>query len=320
MRVFVTGATGFIGTAVVAELVGRGHQVVGLARSARSAAALTAAGAVPHRGSIEDLGSLRAAAADADGAVHLAFFHAFSQASPATRLRVLAGGRPRGIGLRFLAAMVGADRRALETLGGALHGTDRPLVAAFATMALTPGRRGTEEDGPDPEAVGGPRGATEQTMHDLAARGVRSSVVRLPPVVHGDGDHGFLDQMVTAARKAGVVSYAGDGQNRWPAVHRLDAARLFVRALEQGEAGSTYHGVAEEGVPFLDIASALGRGLDLPVAAATPAELTARLGFLAPFVGVDNPVDSTSTRARLSWAPTGPTLLEDLEHGSYVAR
>ena len=318
MRVFVTGATGFIGSAVVAELLRRDHQVVGLARSARSAAALTAAGAVPHRGSIEDLDSLRAGAAAADGAVHLAFFHAFSQASPATRLRVLAGGRPRGIGPRFLAAMVGTDRRALETLGGALRGADRPLVAAFATMALTAGRRGTEDDAPDPDAVGGPRGATEQTMHELAARGVRTAVVRLPPVVHGDGDHGFLHQLGTAARKAGVVGYAGDGQNRWPAVHRLDAARLFVQALERGEAGSTFHGVAEEGVPFLDIAGALGRGLSLPVAAATPAELAARLGFVAPFVGVDNPVGSDATRARLAWAPTAPTLLEDLGQGSYV--
>jgi nucleoside-diphosphate-sugar epimerase len=320
MRVFVTGATGFIGSAVVEELIGNGHEVVGLARSAAAAASLTAAGVIPHRGTIEDLDSLRAAAAGADGAVHTAFFHQFSHARLRTRLRVIAGGSPRGTVSRFLATMVDTDRRAIEAIGTSLAGPDRPLVAAFGTLALTAGRTGTEDDEVDPDSVGGPRGANERAMTGLADRGVRTSIVRLPPIVHGDGDHGFLTQLVSGAREHGVADHAGDGRNRWPTVHRLDAARLFVQALEKGAAGSRFHGVAEEGIPFHDIAGAIGRRLDVPVAAATPAELRARYRYLAMFLGVDNPASSAATRARLGWEPTHRTLLDDIEHGSYVPR
>lgn len=318
MRVFVTGATGFIGSAIVRELLDNGHEVVGLARSDAAAASLTAAGATPHRGSVEDLDSLRRGAAGADGAIHTAFFHEFSHAGFGTRLRVLLGGSPRAIVPRFLAATLGADRGAIETIGHALSGPDRPFVAAFGTMAMSPGRLATEDDDVDPGSVGGARGATERAMLDLAAEGVRASVVRLPPVVHGDGDRaGFLPRMVAAARKSKVSSYAGDGGNRWPAVHRLDAARLFVRALEKGEAGARYHAVAEEGVPVLRIAASIGRHLDVPLKGATPEEVASRFSFLAPFLGVDNPSSGASTKQRLGWDPIGPTLLDDLDAGSY---
>jgi nucleoside-diphosphate-sugar epimerase len=317
MRVFVTGATGFIGSAVVRELLDRGHEVVGLARSAAAAESLVASGAIAHRGSIEDLDSLRTGAAGADGAVHTAFFHRFTHAGLRTRLRVVLGGSPRATGSRFLAAMLAADRAAIEAIGTSLTGTDRSLVAAFGTLALAPGRLGTEDDDVDPGSAGGPRGAAERTMSELADRGVRTSVVRLPPVVHGDGDRGFLPQLIAAARKHGVAAHAGDGSNRWPSVHRLDAAELFVRALERGAAGSRHHAVAEEGIALRDVAGVIGERLGVPVASASPAEIAARYGFLAPFLGVDNPVSSAATRARLGWSPTRRPLLDDLRDGAY---
>ena len=320
MRVFVTGATGFIGSAVVKELVEGGHEVVGLARSDTAAASLARAGATPHRGSVEDLDSLRRGAAGAHGAIHTAFFHEFSHASVATRLRVMLGGSPRGIVNRFMAAALGADRNAITAIGEALTGPDRALVAAFGTMALTPGRLATEDDQADPDAAGGPRGATERVISDLAERGVRASVLRLPPVVHGDGDHaGFMPRMIGAARKNKVSGYAGDGRNRWPAVHRLDAAHLFVQALEKGDAGARYHAVAEQGIPVADIAAAIGRALDVPVASATPEQVAKRYGFLAPFLGADNPVSSTLTQNRLGWEPTRRALLDDLQYGDYFS-
>jgi nucleoside-diphosphate-sugar epimerase len=317
MRVFVTGATGFIGSAVVAELLRGGHEVVGLARSDAAAAALTKAGATPHRGSTEDLDSLRAGAARADGAIHTAFFHAFTHASLGTRLRVMLGGSPRRIFPRFMAATLETDRQALRAIGTALAGPDRPFVAAFATMALAPGRLGTEDDDIDPGSTGGQRGAAERIMAELAENGVRTSVVRLPPVVHGDGDHGFLPQMITAARKNQVANFAGGGQNRWPSVHQVDAARLFVQALEKGEAGSRYHAVADEGIPLADITAVISRRLGVPAATATPAELQARYSWLAPFMATDNPTSSGLTRTRLGWEPTRSALLDDLQHGSY---
>ncbi|WNV86084.1 SDR family oxidoreductase [Umezawaea sp. Da 62-37] len=318
MRVFVTGATGFIGSAVVAELIANGHEVLGLARSDAAAESLKAAGAIPHRGSTEDVDSLRAGAAQADGAIHTAFFHAFSHASLGTRMRVVLGGSPRNVVSRFLAATLATDLGAINAIGGSLTGPDRPFVAAFGTMALAPGRLGTEDDEIDPRSVGGARGAAEQAMRDLAGRGVRTSVVRLPPVVHGDGDRGgFLPMMIAAARKHGVVSHVGDGGNRWPAVHRLDAARLFVQALEKGDAGSRHHAIAEEGVPVIDIATAIGRRLDLPTRSATPGEIKAGYGFLAPFIGTDNPTSGAVTKARLGWEPTHRSLLDDLRDGTY---
>jgi nucleoside-diphosphate-sugar epimerase len=242
MRVFVTGATGFIGSAIVRELIGHGHDVIGLARSDAAAAALTAAGASPHRGSVENPDSLRRGAEAADAAIHTAFFHQFSHASVATRLRVVLGGSPRRVVPRFLQATLDADRTAITTIGQAL-GTGRPFVSTFGTLALPAGRLATEDDEIDPDGIGAPRGASEQAVADLAGGGIRASLVRLPPIVHGDGDHGFLPQIIGFARKYGVSGYAGDGRNRWPSVHRLDAARLFVLALEDGEPGSRYHGV-----------------------------------------------------------------------------
>jgi len=317
MRVFVTGATGFIGSAVVQELIGAGHQVVGLARSDAAVKSLAAVGVEAHRGALEDLKSLRDGAAGADGVVHTAFFHEFTHASLSTRLRVIFGGSPRALVSRFIGAAVEIDRRAIETFGAALEGRGGPLVVAFGTMALTPGRLATEEDAPDPSSVGGPRGATEAAMQALASRGVRASLVRLPPVVHGDGDRGgFVPRLIGIARKKGVSSHVGDGRNRWPAVHRLDAAHLFRLALEKGEAGARYHAVAEEGVPVRDIAGVIGRRLNVPVVAKSPEEAAGLFSWLAPFLPVDNPVSSQQTRERLGWQPKQPDLIPDLD-GTY---
>ena len=319
MRVFVTGATGFIGSAIVRQLLDSGHQVVGLARSDEAAAALTAAGATPHRGSIEDLDSLRRGAEQADGVVHTAFFHAFTHAGRGTRMKVLLGGSPRRIGQRFMATTVGTDRRAFETLGAALAGADRPLVATFGTMGLTAGRTATEDQPADPDSVGGGRSASEAAALALAERGVRVSVVRLPPVVHGAGDRaGFLPQMIGVARKNNASLYVGDGLNRWGAVHQVDAARLFVLALENGPAGGVYHGVAEEALRVIDVAGGIGRRLGVPVKSVTPSEAATRFSWIAPFVAVDNPASSDLTRARLGWEPTQPGLLEDLAGEHYV--
>lgn len=307
MRVFVTGATGWIGSAVVPELIAAGHQVTGLARSDSSAAALTAAGAQVHRGTIDDLDGLRRAAAAADGVIHLAFQHdiAFS------------GGFP---------AAAAADRRAAETFGEALAGSGRPFVLASGLLGLTPGRVATERDGraPDPAATppsGGasPRLATAQLTLALADRNVRSAIVRLPPTVHGDGDHGFLPTLVGIARDKGVSGYVGDGSNRWPAVHRLDAAHLFRLALEQAPAGSALHAVADQGVPIRAIAEVIGRHLDLPLAAIPPAAAGEHFGWLAGAIASDSPAASTLTRDLLGWHPTQPGLIDDLDKGHYFA-
>lgn len=318
MRVFVTGATGFIGSAIVEELLGAGHQVTGLARSDASAGKLTAAGAEVYRGSLEDLDSLRRGAADSEGVIHLAFFHEITHMSLSTRLRVMLGGSPGGIVARYVEAAVAADRRALETLGEALAGSDRPLVAAFGTLGMTPGRLATEEEASDPNAVGGPRGKSEETMQALAARGVRAAVVRLPPLVHGPGDRaGFAPRLIGVARKKGVSAYVGDGLNRWPAVHRLDAAHLFRLVLEQGVAGGRYHAVADEGVPFREIAEVIGQRLNVPVAPKSPEEAAKLFSWLAPFLPVDNPASSKLTQEQLGWEPTQPGLMADLEQGTY---
>src|ERR1700737_3087178 len=260
MHVFVTGASGWIGSAVVPELIGAGHQVTGLARSDASAAALTAAGAQVHRGTLDDLDGLRSAAAASDGVIHLAFKHdiAFS-------------GDFQGA--------ADADRRAVETLGEALAGTDRPFLVASGTLGVSPGHLATEQDGhgsnPAVATWGdGPRTRweTAEFVLSLASRGVRSSVVRLPPTNHGDGDHGFIATLVGIARDKGVSGYIGDGANHWPAVHRLDSARLFRLALENAPAGSTLHAVADQGVPIRDVAEVIGRHLGIPVAAISPEE------------------------------------------------
>ncbi len=291
MRVFVTGASGWIGSAVVPELLGAGHQVVGLARSDASAAALTAARAEVHRGSLDDLDSLRAGAAASDGVIHLAFIHDFTQ----------------------FETSVQADARAIETMGAALAGSGKPLVIASGTPAL-PGRVATERDELPSEGPAAARAANARVTLGLAARGVRSSVVGLPRSVHGDGDaHGFVPRLIGLARDRGVSGYVGDGSSRWPAVHVLDAAHLFRLALEQAPAGSMLHAVGDEGVPVRDLAAAIGRHLNLP-AAALPAE---DFGFLGMLLAVDQPASSALTRALLGWQPTQPGLIEDIDKGHY---
>ena len=305
MRVFVTGASGWIGSAVVPELLGAGHQVLGLARSDASAAALAAAGAEVRRGNLDDLDSLRNAAAESDGVIHLAFKHesAFS-------------GDFQGA--------ADADRRAVETLGAALAGSGRPLLIASGTLGLAPGRVATERDGhgSDPAVAGlgaGPRTrwATAELVLSLASRNVRSSVVRLPPTNHGDGDHGFIAALVGIARAKGVSGYIGDGSNRWPAVHRLDSGHLFKLAIDGAPAGSTLHAVADEGVPVRDIAEVIGRHLRLPVVSIEPGEAREHFTWLADFLAADSPASSELTRELLGWRPTQQGLLEDLDRGHY---
>jgi len=305
MRVFVTGASGWIGSAVVPELIGAGHQVIGLARSDASADALSAAGAQVQRGTLDDLDGLRDAAGASDGVIHLAFKHelAFS-------------GDFEGA--------ADADRRAVETIGEALAGSDRPFVIASGTLGLAPGRLATEQDGHGPasDVAGlgnGPqtRRGTAELVLSLGSRGVRSSVMRLPPTNHGDGDNGFLAFLVGIARETGVSGYIGDGTNRWPAVHRLDSARLFRLAVEQAPAGSTLHAIADEGVPIRDIAEVIGRHLQLPVVSIAPEDAGEHFAWMAGFLAADSPASSALTRELLEWQPTQPGLIADLDQGHY---
>ncbi len=305
MRVFVTGASGWIGSAVVPELLGAGHQVIGLARSDASADVLTAAGAEVHRGTLDDLDSLRDAAGASDGVIHLAFKHdlAFS-------------GDFQGA--------ADADRLAVEALGETLAGSDRPLLIASGTLGVAPGRVATEQDGHDSNPAvaawgGGPRTrwATAEYTLSLASRGVRSSVVRLPPTNHGDGDNGFIATLVGIAREKGLSGYIGDGTNRWAAVHRFDSARLFGLALEQAPPGSTLHAAAEEGVPIRGIADVIGRHLNLPVVSISSEDAGEHFAWLAGFLAADSPVSSALTRELLGWQPTYPGLIADLDQGHY---
>jgi nucleoside-diphosphate-sugar epimerase len=297
MRVFVTGATGFIGSAVVQELQRTGHQVVGLARSDSSAAALAAAGAQVHRGSLEDLDSLRAGADASDGVVHLGYIHDFSKMEDNARV----------------------DRAAIETLGTALAGSCRPLVIASGTLMLAPaGQTATEADAGDPaNAAGGARRRNEHLLLSLADRGVRSASVRLTPTVHGEGDHGFVPILIGVAREKGVSGYVGEGACRWPAVHRLDAALLFRLALEKAPAGTVLHGVAEEGIAVRAIAEVIGRHVGVPVESISPESAVQHFGFLGALLGLDSPASSVLTRERFGWRPQQPGLIRDLDHGHY---
>ena len=306
MRIFVTGASGWIGSAVVPQLIGAGHQVVGLARSDASAAALVAAGAAVQRGTLDDLDILRNTAAASDGVIHLAFKHDIA----------FTGG--------FQDA-ADADRRAVELFGDTLADSHRPFVIASGCLGIAPGRVATERDGHganDPTMAGrgsGPqtRLGTAEVALSLASRGVRSSIVRISPTCHGDGDKGFMAALVNIARARRVSGYIGDGFNRWPAVHRLDAANLFCLALEKAAAGSTLHAVADEGVRIRDVAEVIGRHLDVPVVAISPEDAGEHFGFLAGLLAVDSPVSSALTRELIGWQPVGPGLLDDLEAGHY---
>jgi nucleoside-diphosphate-sugar epimerase len=316
MRVFVTGASGYIGSAVVKELLNAGHDVTGLVRSKQSAEVLIAMGARAHLGSIEDVESLRKGAADAQGAIHTAFFHGITHMSLPTRLRVMLGGSPSGIVSRFTQAAVDADKRAIETIGNALTGTERALVAAFPTMALKPGRIATEDDAPDFNSAGGGRASSEATTLALASIGVRSSVVRLPPMVHDRQKQGLATRMIEIAKKKKVSGYVEEGNNRWAAVHRLDAAHLFRLALEHGKAGARYHAVAEEAIPIRKIAEVIGRSQDVPVVSKSSKEAAKLFSWLTPFIEADNPVSSQVTQERLDWRPTQPGIFADLENAS----
>lgn len=289
MHVFLTGATGWVGTAVVDELIGAGHRVTGLARSADKAAALAATGATVLHGTLDDLDALRTAATQADAVIHTAFNHDFS---------------------RF-AANAEQDRRAIEAMGQGLEGSGKPFIVTSGVALIATGRLATEQD-PPPSDKSFPR-RSELMARQLTQRGVPTSTVRLAPSVHGLGDHGFVPILIALAREKGVSAYIGEGLNRWPGVHRLDAGRLYRLAMENGAKEAAYHAVADEGVAFRDIAEVIGRRLGLPVES-RPAE---HFGWFGMFAGADMPASSALTREWLGWTPMGPGLLEDLDQAGY---
>jgi len=296
MRIFVTGASGWIGSAVIPELLNAGHQVLGLARSETAAASVAALGAEVHRGDLDDLGSLRAGAAAAGGVVHLGYSHDFSRMEAAARL----------------------DLAAINAIGAELAGTGGPFVVASGVLGLVSGRVATERDEPDPGVH--PRIAGVQAALSFATRGVRSSSVRFAPTVHGPGDHGFLAVLVGIAREKGVSAYIGDGSNRWAAVHRLDAANLVRLAVDKAPAAAALHATAEEGVPTRAIADAIGRGLDLPVVSIPAEQAGDHFGWIARFFGLDGSASSSATRELLGWNPVQPGLVADLDAGHYFKR
>jgi nucleoside-diphosphate-sugar epimerase len=297
MRVFVTGASGWIGSAVVAELIGAGHQVVGLARSDAAAEKIAASGAKVLRGDVQDIDILRAGAVQADGVVHLAFRHDIAWTG-------------------HYEEAAASDRRAIEVFGEVLAGSDGALAVAAGVAGVSPGGIATEQDLPSDEVS--PRAASERAALALAERGVRSMSVRFAPTVHGAGDHGFIARIVDADRSHGAAAYVGGGENRWAAVHRSDAARLVRLGIEHAPGGSILHAVGENGIPMRDIAQAISRRFELPATQISPEEAGERFGFLAQFIGLDMAASSAVTRERLGWEPTGPTLIEDIAAGSYA--
>jgi nucleoside-diphosphate-sugar epimerase len=295
MQVFVTGATGWVGSAVVKELMAAGHRVLGLARSDKGANALASMGAVVHRGSLADLDSLRSGARQSDAVIHTAFNHDFSK----------------------FAQNCAEDERAIEAIGSVLEGSNRPLLVTSGVALLSPGRTATEADAPPADSPI-PR-KSEAATEALVKRGITASSIRLAPSVHGHGDHGFVPILIGIARATGVSAYVGDGLNRWPAVHRLDAARIYRLALERGAKGERFHAVAEEGVPFLEIAEVIGRRLNIPVVSKSPDEAAKHFGWFAMFAGIDAPASSARTRAELGWRPEQPGLIADVDHPAYFA-
>jgi len=291
MRVFVTGATGFVGSAVVQELMTAGHQVIGLVRSDAGAKSLATTGATVHRGDVQDLDSLKSGAAAADAVIHTAFIHDFSKFKESCEI----------------------DRLAITALGEALAGSSRPLIVTSGTGLLPPGRA-TEDDAPLPTH---PRVASEEAAEAVKARGVNVSVMRLPPSVHGDGDHGFVPLLIGMAREKGVSAMIGEGNNVWAAVHRLDAAKLYRLALEKGKGPTRYHATAEEGVQFKEIATVIGRRLGVPVVANSPEEAAQHFTWFAHFAAMDALASSAKTRASTGWNPTGPGLIADIDRDAY---
>jgi nucleoside-diphosphate-sugar epimerase len=293
MRVFITGASGWIGSAVVSELLEAGYDVDGLARSDQAAATVAALGANVARGDLDDLDSLRAGAAASDGVIHLGYNHDFSNMPGAAQ----------------------TDRQVIQAIAATLEGSNRPLIIASGTLGLAPGGVGTEQDRPDPAIH--PRIANAELALSFADRGVRPIVARFAPTVHGDGDYGFVSTLVGIAREKGVSAYVGDGANRWPAVHRLDAAHLVRLAFDDAPAGSVLHAVADEGVSTRVIAEAIGRGLDLPVVSIPGDQTIEHFGWIGPLFAMDAAASNTLTRKLLAWEPTHPGLIEDLDEGHY---
>ncbi|MFE4056303.1 SDR family oxidoreductase [Streptomyces sp. NPDC059096] len=295
MRVFVTGASGWIGSATVDELLAAGHEVVGLARSDASAASLDAKGARVHRGDLDDLDSIREGAAASDAVIHLANKHDFTDPAVSDR----------------------AERAAVQTIGDVLAGSGRPFLLASGVAGPAPGRMLTEDDRSPFHGPEAPRGGSENLALEFVDRGVHTVSVRFAPTVHGDGDHGFIAALVAIAREKGVAGYVGDGSNRWPAVHRSDAARLTRLGLEKAPAGALLHAVGEEGVPAREIAEAIGRGIGVPARSIAPEDAPRHFGWIGRFFALDIPASSARTQELLGWTPTGPTLVQDLDAGSY---
>ena len=297
MRVFVTGASGWIGSATVDELLAAGHEVTGLARSDASAAALEAKGARVRRGDLDDLGSIRAGAQDAEAVIHLANKHDWSNP----------------------AASAAAERASVQTIGDALTGTGRPFLLASGVAGLVQGQPATEEHPSPFHGPDSPRGGSENLALGFVDHGVHTVSLRFAPTVHGTGDHGFISVIAAVAREKGVSGYPGDGTNRWAAVHVSDAARLVAQGLEKAPAGARLHAVAEDGVPTRDIAEAIGRSLGLPVASIAPDDVAGHFGWIGTFFAMDLAATSAATRELLGWAPTGPALIEDIDNGAYPA-